>query len=304
MNTKILTPMKRYRDSLTTLRKCLAPSFEIKEFSRSETIREDFVIVFYPKADYRDEEFRSFAITFDYTDKPADQHRAVFSIKPVNKSSTAPAMWDGEWQRYEKREARRKLNESIFYSDNMLVEDFNTLLKEWLSALKMLTATGEAITPDVIIDMADRHFFDNKQTLSEQVDALTKQLTAKLTPSKQALETAHARLRDTADDVKTTKRGIERSLVRSKEYRRVRELEQLLAEAKTDLQNRQAQIEETQLLSDKKRDNREADKHYQQNKKALLTSVENAVAEQPAVLRGSLKTALRESLGLSSKGRL
>lgn len=301
MNTKILTPMKRYRDSLKTLRKCLAPSFEIKEFSRSGTVREDFVIVFYPKAVYRDEEYRSLAITFEYIDKPANQHRAAFSIKPVNQSSTAPAMWDSEWQRYEKREARRKLNASIFYSDNMLAEDFNARLKEWLSVLKMLTATGEAVTPDVVIDMADRHFFDSKKTLSEKVAELTQQLTIQLTPSKQALDTAQARLQDTAENVRETKNTIARSVKRSAEYRRVRELENLLAEAKSDLQAKQLQVEDEHSLGDKKRCNREADEQYQQHKKALICSVNNSVAEQPAQLRGSLKTKLKEALGLTSR---
>lgn len=238
-------------------------------------------MIFSPKT--KGKEYTTFAIVFDYSNKPEEDHTIQLSIKPNNRTNKY-------YESQEDKEKRHKKNKKIESSVLFSVAEFRQLINKMNKKINEIKINSpKDINEETILELVSEVFLNKKINLKEEIGKANKEINNFLKDKVKKQEKLEEEIEKKENELKKVESNIQGSLKRTKEYIELMKLEKRQKELKELLNKKEKQYKENKGVENLKNEIKVLKESNYQNEKEMRQGQSEILKTKPAVLKNKIR---------------
>lgn len=249
--------------------------------SSSKGVESDQLLIFSPKT--KGKEYTTFAIVFDYSNKPEEDHTIQLSIKPNNRTNK---YYESQEDKEERHKTNKKIESSVLFS----VAEFRELINKMNKKINEIKINSpKDINEETILELVSEVFLNKKINLKEEVDKANKEIDIFLKDKIKKQEKLEEEIEEKENELKKVESNIQGSLKRTKEYIELMKLEKRQKELKEALKKKEKQYKENKGVQNLKNEIKVLKESNYQNEKEMRQGQSEILKTKPAVLKNKIR---------------
>lgn len=247
----------------------------------SKGVESDQLLIFSPKI--KGEEYTTFAIVFDYNNKPEEEHTVQLSIKPNNRRVK---YFESEEDKEKRHKANEKIESSILYSVQEFRELINKINKR-LSDIKI--NSPKDMNEETVLELVSEIFLNKKVDLKEEIEKTNKEINKFLKSKIKKQEELSEKIEEKESELKKVESTIQGSLKRSKEYKELMILEKRQKELKEILKRKESKYKKDKGVEELKQEIKNLKENTNKNHREMIKGQEDILKSKPAILKSRVR---------------
>lgn len=250
----------------------------------SKGVESDQLLIFSPKL--KGEEYTTFAIVFDYSNKPEEEHTIQLSIKPNNR---AKKYYESQEEKEKRHETNKKIESSVLYS----VQEFRELINKINKKINEIKINSpKDMNEEAVLELVSEIFLNKKINLKEEVDKANKEINNFLKSKVKKQEKLQEKIEEKESELKKVESTIQGSLKRTKEYIELMKLEKRQKELKEILKKKEKEYRENKGVKNLQKEIKGLKESNYQNEQEMRQGQSEILKTKPAVLKNRIRKRL------------